>query len=240
MPGSPVTRQRVISRDTCILGFTGNAYVKSFVFDATTLTPDSNGFYYVPAFSFVTRSTTDPTKVKVFQGLGSNVNAQQTITITGGPTGGSFTLTYNGQTTAAIAYNAAAEDVEDALEVLTNVGLGNVIGSGGALPGTPVVITFSALLGNQPQPLMTANSSALTGGTSPNVSVATTQVGQTAETIIGVFDNLAYDFFGNAVNDDEPVPIYDQYTAFDTTKLNNWLSYGVAAKTALPTCTFQP
>ena len=45
---------------------------------------------------------------------------------------------------------------------------------------------------------------------------------------------------GNAVNDDEPVPIYDQYTAFDTTKLNNWLSYGVAAKTALPTCTFQP
>src|ERR1700752_4295266 len=155
MPGSPVTRQRVISRDTCTLGFTGNAYVKSFVFDATTLTPDSNGFYYVPAFSFVTRSTTDPTKVKVFQGLGSNVNAQQTITITGSPTGGTFTLTYNGQTTAAIAYNAPAEDVEDALEVLSNVGVGNVLGGGGALPGTAVTITFQNLLGNQPITAMT-------------------------------------------------------------------------------------
>ena len=241
MTASPVTRQRVISRDTCILGFTGTNYVKSMVFDATSLTPDSNGFYYVPAFSFVTPAVaTDPTKIKVYQGLGTNVNAVQTVTITGTPTGGTFTLTYNGQTTAAIPYNASAAQVASALVALSNIAsAANVATGGGALPGTPVTVTFQGLLGNQPQPVMTAVGS-LTGGSSPAVSVATTTTGQTAEHIVGVFDNLEYDFFGNAVADDEAVPIYDQYTAFDTTKLNNWLQYGATARTALPTCTFQP
>ena len=36
----------------------------------------------------------------------------QTVTITGGPTGGTFTLTWGGQTTAAIAYNATAATVQ--------------------------------------------------------------------------------------------------------------------------------
>ncbi len=36
--------------------------------------------------------------------------------ITGAPTGGTFTLTFEGATTAAIAYNAAAAAVESALE----------------------------------------------------------------------------------------------------------------------------
>lgn len=240
MPGSPVTRQRVISRDTCILGFTGVNYVKSYVFDATSLAADANGFFYIPAFSFVTPAVaTDPTKIKVFQNLGSNVNAIQTITVTGTPTGGTFTLTYAGQTTAAIPFNATAAQVQTALAALSNIGVGNTATGGGALPGTAVTVTFQNLLGNQPIAVMTATGS-FTGGASPAVSVATTTIGQTAEHIIGVFDNLEYDFFGNAVADDEPVPVYDQYTAFNTAKLQNWLSFGVAAKAALPTCTFQP
>jgi hypothetical protein len=39
------------------------------------------------------------------------VNEVQTVTITGTPTGGTFTLTSTGATTAAIAYNAAASAV---------------------------------------------------------------------------------------------------------------------------------
>lgn len=240
MPGSQVTRQRVIDRSTCILGFTGNQFVKSFVFDATSLTADANGFYFVPAFSFVTKAVaSDPTKIKVYQGLGSNVNAVQHVAITGSPTGGTFTLTFNGQTTAAIAYDATSTAVAAALTALDNIGTGNVTVSGGALP-TQVVITFAALLGDAPQSLFVANGTGLTGGTTPAVTVTSATTGQTAETICGVFDNLDYDFFGNAVGDDEPVPVYDQYTAFDTTLLNNWFSFGVAAKAALPTCTFQP
>lgn len=241
MPGSPVTRQREISRDTCILGFTGNMYVKSYVFDATTLSPDGNGFYYVTPFSFVTKSTSDPTKIKIFQNLGSNVDAVQTLTETGSPTGGTFTLTFNGQTTAAIAYDATAAQIASALEALGNIGSSsNITVAGGPINSANVTVTFKGLLGNQPVPLTTVNDSGLTGGTSPAVTAATTTAGQAAEAIIGVFDNKGSDFFGNAVADDEAVAIYDQFTAFDTSKLNNWMEYGALAIAALPTCTFQP
>lgn len=240
MPASPVTRQRVISRDTCIIGFTGVNYVGSYVFDATTLTADSNGFYYIPAFSFITPSVSnDPTKVKVYQGLGSNVNAVQTLTASGTVSGGTFTLTYNGQTTAPIAFNASAAAIQAALVLLSNIGsTANVACAGGALPGTPVTVTFQGLLGNQPQPLMTVTSS-LTG-TTPALTPTTTTTGQTAEHIIGVFDQLEYDFFGNGVADNEVIPVYTSYTIFDNTKLNNWLSYSALAIAALPTCEFRP
>lgn len=241
MPSSPVTRQRVIDRSTCILGFTGNAYIGSYVFDATTLTADANGFYTVPMHSFVTPSVaSDPTKIKVYAGLGTNVDAVQTITITGTPTGGSFTLTFNGQTTAAIAYNATAANVKTALVALGNIGAAaQVATGGGGLPGTPVTVTFQGLLANQPLSTMTAVSS-LTGGTSPAVTVATTTTGQTAEHIIGVVDVLAYDFFGNSVGDDEAVAVNQSYTIFDTTKLSNWELYSATAIAALPTCEFRP
>lgn len=104
------------------------------------------------------------------------VNEQQTITITGTPTGGTFTLTYDGATTANIAYNAAASAVVAALEALPNIGSGNVAGSGGALPGTAVVITFQNQLGRQNVNQMTA-AHALTGGTTPTIAVTTTTAG---------------------------------------------------------------
>jgi hypothetical protein len=103
-------------------------------------------------------------------------NEQQTVTITGTPTGGTFTLTYNGATTANIAYNAAAAAVVSALEALPNIGPGNVAGSGGALPGTPVVITFQNQLGRQNVGQMTA-AHAFTGGTTPAIAVTTTTAG---------------------------------------------------------------
>ncbi len=45
-------------------------------------------------------------------------SAEQTVSIEGAPTGGSFTLTFAGQTTAPIAFNASPEDVGRALEKL--------------------------------------------------------------------------------------------------------------------------
>lgn len=91
----------------------------------------------------------------------------QTVTITGAPTGGTFTLTLDGETTAAIAYNASAATVQAAIEALSNVDSVTVTGSG------PYVVTFG---GNANVPQMTATAS-LTGGTSPNVTVATTTGG---------------------------------------------------------------
>jgi hypothetical protein len=98
----------------------------------------------------------------------------QTVTITGTPTGGTFTLTFNGQTTAAIAYNAAASLVQTRLEALSSVGTGNVTCGGGPLPGSPVTVAFKGELASTDVALMTANSASLTGGTTPTVTPSTT------------------------------------------------------------------
>jgi hypothetical protein len=98
----------------------------------------------------------------------SGTNAVQTVTTTGTPTGGTFTLTFEGRTTATIAFNATAAVVQAALEALPNIGTGNVLGGGGPLP-TGVTLTFQNALAKRPIAPLTANSAGLTGGTSPTV-----------------------------------------------------------------------
>jgi hypothetical protein len=104
-------------------------------------------------------------------------NEVQTVTITGTPTGGDFTLTFDGQTTADIAYNASASAVQSALEALSSIGAGNVLCAGGALPGTAVTVTFQDALGGTSVAAMTADDSGLTGGTTPAVAVTETTPG---------------------------------------------------------------
>ena len=102
------------------------------------------------------------------------INEVQTVSISGGPTGGTFTLTFGGDTTAAIAFDATAAAVDSALELLSSIT--TVTTTGGPLPGTAVVVTF-VTPGAQNIALMTSNSAGLTGGTSPTVSVAETTAG---------------------------------------------------------------
>ncbi|MFW3477497.1 hypothetical protein [Streptomyces microflavus] len=61
------------------------------------------------------------TTTGLFEPYAAVTNEVQTLTVTGGPTGGTFTITWSGQTTAAIAYNATAAVVQTALEALSNV-----------------------------------------------------------------------------------------------------------------------
>lgn len=105
-----------------------------------------------------------------------NANELQTVTVTGAPTGGSFTVSFGGQTTAPIAWNANAAAVLTALQALNTIGVGNIATGGGALPGTPVTVTFQNQLANNDQPLMTALGS-FTGGTAPAVAVTETTKG---------------------------------------------------------------
>lgn len=116
----------------------------------------------------------------------TGVNEIQTLTITGTPTGGDFTITYSGQTTAAIAFDASAAAVQSALEALSNIAVGDVSCGGGALPGTPVTITFTGTLGYQNVALATTTDS-LTGGTAPASAIATTTAGVTGDRVF--FDN---------------------------------------------------
>jgi hypothetical protein len=103
-------------------------------------------------------------------------NEVQTLSITGTPTGGHFTLTYSGQTTGNIAYNASHSDVQTALEALSNIAVGDVVCAGGALPGTAVTITFEGTLANTDVSAITATAS-LTGGTTPATAIAETTKG---------------------------------------------------------------
>ena len=66
----------------------------------------------------------------------ARVNDVQTLSLSGNPTGGTFTLSFGGQTTAAIPFNATAAQVQAALQALSSIGAGNVACAGGPLPGT--------------------------------------------------------------------------------------------------------
>ncbi len=103
----------------------------------------------------------------------------QTITITGTPTGGTFTLSFDGAITTAIAHSATAGAVQAALEALATIGAGNVVVTGGPGPGTPYVVTFVGLFGGQNVALLVA-AHAFTGGTTPNIAVVETTPGTSA------------------------------------------------------------
>lgn len=97
-------------------------------------------------------------------------NAVQTVTIGGTPTGGDFTLTFGGQTTAAIAFDATATTVRTRLAALSSVPAGTVAVTGSA--GGPYTVTFSgAAVDADNLSLITANAAGLLGGTSPSVTV---------------------------------------------------------------------
>lgn len=113
------------------------------------------------------------------------VNEIQTLTITGTPTGGDFTITYAGQTTGAIAFNASAATVQTALEALSNIAPGDVTCTGGDLPGAAVVCTFGGTLANTDVALMTTTDS-LTGGTAPASAIVQTLAGGNQKTFITV------------------------------------------------------
>lgn len=99
-------------------------------------------------------------------------NEIQTVTITGSPTGGTFTLTFQGQTTAGIAYNATAATVQAALEALSNIAPGDVVVTGGPMPGVGVVVTFQGQYAGIDVTQMTGSAAGLTGGT-PVLTIAT-------------------------------------------------------------------
>lgn len=104
-------------------------------------------------------------------------NEVQTLTVTGGPTGGTFTITFSGQTTGNIAYNATAAVVQTALEALSNVNPGDIVVTGNA--GGPWTLTFGGqYLGENVTQVTTTE--AFTGGATPDITIATTTGGDVA------------------------------------------------------------
>jgi hypothetical protein len=106
---------------------------------------------------------------------GYAADAVQTVKLTGAPTGGTFTLTFGGDTTSNIAYNASAATVQSDLAALASIGSDNVVVTQAVDGGWEV--RFAGSLAGVYQSQMTASGSGLTGGSSPSVAVSTLSLG---------------------------------------------------------------
>lgn len=160
-----------------LAGFSGNVYITSTPNVALTnevLTdagdhktfnePTSTKRYWDKSAAFVVQAELDEV---------------QTVTITGSPTGGTFTLTFGGQTTSALNWNATAAQVQSALQALSSIGTNNALVTGGPGPGTAFTVEFTGTLGFASQALIDLQTNSLTGGTSPSVNITRAQGGST-------------------------------------------------------------
>lgn len=86
----------------------------------------------------------------------------QVVTETLTATGGARTLTYDGQTTTSLNFNADAATITAALVALSNVASGDIVVSG----TNPFVYTYGGTFAGKPKPTITVNTGSLTGGTS--------------------------------------------------------------------------
>ncbi len=107
-------------------------------------------------------------RVLVIDNFVPGVNEMQDVSVDA--TSGSFTLTYSGQTTAAIAFNATATTVQDRLEALSNIQVGDVICTLGPLATAAVRVEFANLLGQQDVAAMTHTDSLSGGGAAATVT----------------------------------------------------------------------
>lgn len=119
-------------------------------------------------------STAEAGKIGPFQrGTGVATNEEQQFDL-GAASAGTFTITFDGQTTAALVYNISNANLLIALNNLSNIDPGDVVLGGGPLPGTPVTITFAGRYAGTNVPEITINSAGLTGAT---VTIATNTQG---------------------------------------------------------------
>ncbi len=109
---------------------------------------------------------------------------QHVYTVTGAGTSGTFTLTYDGQTTTAIAYNASAATIKTALEVLSTVTVDDIAvtfqtGSdfSAVTPTNAMILTFKSTLGS-----VTAVTGTESMGTATAILVKTFTTGFTTVT----------------------------------------------------------
>jgi YD repeat-containing protein len=128
--------------------------------------------------------TSSPTELVT--GYGYSTDAVQTVWLTGEPTGGTFTLSFGGDTTDAIAYDASASTVQDELEGLASVGAGKVFVAAGAFGGWEV--RFTGDLAGKYQSQITGNAAGLTGGGPAFVLAATVSLGGDAGQAAEVID----------------------------------------------------
>ena len=144
-------------------GFTGPRRIVKY-----TVTVNDQGFWQYGKTFYQENSgpnTEEGTVATYYRGyfksqdlIGTNEVQTETVTATGG----TRTLSFAGQVTTALAYNANAATIQAALEALSNVDPGDV-----AVSGTgPYVYTFGGQYGGRDVPPIIVGTGSLTGGSS--------------------------------------------------------------------------
>ncbi len=161
-------------------------------------------------------------------------DAVQTVRLTGSPTGGTFTLTFGGQTTSGIAYNASAATVQTAVQALASVGSGNALVT--AAPGGGWQVRFAGTLAGKYAAKLTVGGAGLTGGTSPAVAVAVVSAGgdagraQTATDPLGRVTRTYYDALGRVTR---TVENFTDGAVTDATDKTTDTAYNAAGRAGL-------
>ena len=116
----------------------------------------------------------------------------QTMSRASSPTGGTYTLTYEGQTTSAIAYDANTDTIKAALEALSTVNTGDITVGGGAngLADGDVTFTFSTNLGDVS--MIYANGSNLNAAGDPTLAETTKGVAAYISRSSNTVDDVIY------------------------------------------------
>lgn len=124
---------------------------------------------------------------------GGVVSQVESITKAGTVSGGTYTITIDGQTTAAIAYNAANATILAALNALPNISSGDVVLTGGGAAGVStgaLTLTFGGDFAGRAF-LITTDSTSLTGGGTYDAGIVTAGV-ETAGTGIAKIEGFIW------------------------------------------------
>lgn len=158
-PGQKVQRRAAV---VDVFDADDSTVKERWVFPVVEITSDGDRVFVnndIAGFPFMANVIAD---YDTHESLITPAAAGWNVTVSGSPTGGTYALIVNGVSTAAIAYNANAAAVAAAVNALAGVtGVTGVSGTG----TSPIVLTF-------PSPVTLAATSALTGGTTPTVTVA--------------------------------------------------------------------
>lgn len=212
----------------------GDDAIASVVLDASAVAEDSEtGVRILKAGTLLTKNANG--QYERFTGAGSGTDTDEVQTLTIDATGGTFTLTFDGETTDPIAENAAAATVQTALENLSNLNPDDVTVTGSA--GGPYTITFGGDYAGRNVPELTADDAELTGGAGTAVVETDTAGDPGTRTIAGV---LAYDveFYDALAHSDTPAAMFFHGCVFRADRIVDFQTHGAAARAALPTCRF--
>lgn len=149
-------------------------------------------------------------------------NDVQTLSITGTPTSGFVRVRVyhpvsGASSTIDVPYNASAATVAGLVN--GKLGAGAVVGTGGALPGTPVVLTGGGSFVNMPFILFQVEALSFGGGTNPSATIVKTTNGRTAGT---------FDYYSDAGSGG--LEIAKAINGYEVaTNSGGWVTYGPVA-----------